>query len=283
MRCERAHPTGHAKGCMGWKSGKMKISIITVCYNAAKTIRDTCESVAAQRGVEIEHIVVDGGSADGTVREITNCELRIANEKRRGFTFKWLSERDEGLYDAMNKGIRMATGDVVGILNADDVLAEDDTLAKIAAAFGDPEIEGTYADIRFVRELGGKTVRYCSGRWFRPWMFRFAVMPAHPSVFIRRERFERYGFYSADYRICADFELLLRFIWKHRIRTRYLPLCTTVMRTGGLSTAGWRSNLRINCEDLRALKAHGCWSCLPLIYLKYLFKIWGFVFRRVDV
>ena len=267
----------------------MKISLITVCYNAEKTIADAMASVAAQQGsgigdqgsgVEIEYIVVDGGSTDGTVREIKNYELRIANEKRCGFTFRWLSEKDNGLYDAMNKGIRMATGDVVGILNADDVLAEDDTLAKIAAAFEDPEIDGTYADIRFVRELGGKTVRYCSGRWFQPWMFRFAVLPAHPSIYLRRSCFEKYGLYSLDYRICADFEMMLRLFWKHRIRTKYLPICTTVMRMGGLSTGGFKSNLAINREDLRAIRAHGYWSCMPLILCKYFFKIWGFVFRR---
>lgn len=260
----------------------MKISLITACYNAEKTIADAMESVLTQRhgDTEIEYIVVDGGSTDGTVGEITNCELRIANEKRRGFAFRWLSEKDNGLYDALNKGIRMATGDVVGILNADDVLAEDDTLAKIAAAFEDPEIDGTYADIRFVRELGGQTVRYCSGRWFRPWMFRFAALPAHPSIYLRRSCFEKYGLYSLDYRICADFEMMLRLFWKHRIRTKYLPICTTVMRMGGLSTAGFRSNMEINREDLRALRAHGYWSCMPLILCKYFFKIWGFVFRR---
>ena len=257
----------------------MKISIITVCSNAAKTIRDTLESVAAQQAVEIEHIVVDGGSTDGTVDIIKEFASKHPTIQPSKLHFRWLSEKDDGLYDAMNKGIRMATGDVVGILNADDVFDGENVLAKVARTFGE-QVDCVYGDIRFVRELGGKTVRYCTGRWFRPWMFRFAVLPAHPSVFIRRECFERYGFYSTDYRICADFELLLRFIWKHRIRTRYLPLCTTVMRTGGLSTAGLRSNLQINREDLRALRAHGCWSCLPLVYLKYLFKIWGFVFRR---
>lgn len=111
-------------------------------------------------------------------------------------------------------------------------------------------------------------------------MFRFATMPAHPSIFVRRECFEKYGGYSLDYRICADFEMMLRLFWKHRIRTKYLPLCTTVMRMGGASTGGLRSNVEINREDLRALRANGYWSCLPLIYLKYLFKIWGYVFRR---
>ena len=269
----------------------MKISLITVCWNAKKTIADAMASVAAQQGsgVEIEYIVVDGGSTDGTVREIENFAKKVEVEGRgreRMFEFRFVSEKDNGLYDAMNKGIRMATGDVVGTLNADDVLDGENVLARIASAFRDQrsgigdQIDGVYGDIRFVRELGGRTVRYCSGKWFRPWMFRLAVMPAHPSIYLRRSCFEKYGLYSLDYRVCADFEMMLRLFWKHRIRTKYLPICTTVMRMGGLSTGGIRSNLEINREDLRAIRAHGYWSCMPLILCKYFFKIWGFVFRR---
>ena len=124
------------------------------------------------------------------------------------------------------------------------------------------------------------TVRYCSAKHWRPWMFRFAAMVPHPSFYARREWFERLGMYSLDYRICADFELVLRLLGIAKLPAAYLPKCVVVMRTGGASTAGWRSNVEINREDLRALKANGVWSCLPLIYLKYLFKIWGFVFRR---
>ncbi len=125
-----------------------------------------------------------------------------------------------------------------------------------------------------------KTVRYCSAKRWRPWMFRFAAMVPHPSFYVRRECFVRLGGYSLDYRICADFELELRYLYLAKLRAAYLPECVVVMRMGGMSTAGWRSNVLINREDLRALRAHGIWSCLPLIYLKYLFKIWGFVFRR---
>jgi glycosyltransferase involved in cell wall biosynthesis len=261
------------------------------------------------------------------------------------FTFRWLSESDQGMYDAINKGIKMATGDVVGILNADDVLADDETLAHIASAFEPPEVgsqksevDCVYADIRFVKRrdvaspsqggidggcssqhlkrrdaprieppsalasLGGyaspsqgdesfssdalgelrkaETVRYCSAKRWRPWMFRFAAMVPHPSFYVRRECFERLGGYSLDYRICADFELELRYLYLAKLRAAYLPECVVVMRMGGMSTAGWRSNIVINREDLRALRANGVWSCLPLIYLKYLFKIWGFVFRK---
>jgi glycosyltransferase involved in cell wall biosynthesis len=222
------------------------------------------------------------------------------------------------MYDAINKGIKMATGDVVGILNADDVLADDETLAHIVSAFNtdsyplgtrsarrvrfpkgreppqgavttpdSSRIDAVYADIRFVREgesvaalREAKTVRYCSAKRWRPWMFRFAAMVPHPSFYVRRECFARLGGYSLDYRICADFELELRYLYLAKLRAAYLPECVVVMRMGGMSTAGWRSNIVINREDLRALRANGVWSCLPLIYLKYLFKIWGFVFRK---
>lgn len=292
----------------------MKISLVTVCYNAEKTIADAMASVASQQGlgigdwgsgVEIEYIVVDGGSTDGTVEIVRNFADNLSNlsnvSNLSNFSFRWLSEKDRGMYDALNKGIRMATGDVIGILNADDVLAEENTLARIVRLFdcSGCSIDGCYGDIRFVRgdsltqRHGGtegvagdlkdlrneKTIRYCSGKWFRPWMFRFGTQTAHPSTFFRRECFEKWGEYSLDYGMYGDFELLCRFIWKNKARMKYLPICTTVMRMGGASTDGWRTTLRINRSDLRALKANGCWSCLPLLYSRYLFKIWGFLFR----
>ena len=284
----------------------MKISLITACYNSEATIRTAIDSVLSQRGVDVEYIVVDGGSKDGTVDIIKEYADKTLNSQllTPNFTFRWLSESDKGMYDAINKGIKMATGDVVGILNADDILASDDTLAHIVAHFEERQtvenrsdlistvsnnkcIDALYADIRFVREgetvealRGAKTVRYCSAKRWRPWMFRFAAMVPHPSFYVRRECFARLGGYSLDYRICADFELELRYLYLAKLKAAYLPECVVVMRMGGMSTSGWRSNLVINREDLRALRSHGIWSCMPLIYLKYLFKIWGFVFRR---
>ena len=267
----------------------MKVSLITACYNSAATIRTCFDSVLSQQGVDLEYIVVDGGSTDGTVDIIKEYSTRSTCST----WLKYISERDRGMYDAINKGIKMATGDVVGILNADDVLASDDTLAKIATQFGErgtgngERVEAVYADIRFVREgatveelRGAKTVRYCSAAKWKPWMFRFAAMVPHPSFYVRRECFDKLGGYSLDYRICSDFELELRFLGIAKLKAAYLPECVVVMRMGGASTAGWRSNVEINREDLRALRANGVWSCLPLIYLKYLFKIWGFVFKR---
>ncbi len=266
----------------------MKITLITACYNSAATIGTAIESVLSQKGVDVEYIVVDGGSKDGTVDIIKEYSTRSTCSTR--LTFKWISEKDSGMYDAINKGIKMATGDVVGILNADDVLASDETLAHIAGLFSRVEhverVDCVYADIRFVKEgetveavRNAETVRYCSAKRWRPWMFRFAAMVPHPSFYVRRECFERLGGYSLDYRICADFELELRYLYLAELKAAYLPECVVVMRMGGMSTAGWRSNIVINREDLRALRANGVWSCLPLIYLKYLFKIWGFVFR----
>ena len=283
----------------------MKITLITACYNSVETIGTAIESVLSQKSVDVEYIVVDGGSKDGTVDIIKEYADKTLNSQllTPNFTFRWLSESDKGMYDAINKGIKMATGDVVGILNADDVLATDDTLARIAAAFQPSKqtthhsptpslldsstIDCVYADIRFVREgesvealRKAKSVRYCSAAKWRPWMFRFAAMVPHPSFYARRECFEGLGGYSLDYRICADFELELRYLYLAKLKAAYLPECVVVMRMGGMSTAGWRSNMEINREDLRALSSHGIWSCLPLIYLKYLFKIWGFVFKR---
>jgi len=268
----------------------MKVTLITACYNSAGTIRTAIESVISQKGVDVEYIVVDGGSKDGTVEVVEELSHK---ERKEGFEFKWISERDRGMYDAINKGVKMATGDIIGILNADDVLASDDTLAHIAQAFGErgtgngEQVDCVYADIRFVKEgdsvdvlRSAKTVRYCSAAGWRPWMFRFAAMVPHPSFYVRRECFDLLGGYSLDYRICADFELELRYLYLAKLKAAYLPECVVVMRMGGASTCGWRANMEINRQDLQALRSHGIWSCMPLIYLKYLFKIWGFIFKR---
>ena len=259
----------------------MKITLVTASFKSAHVLPTALESVLRQTGADFELIVVDGGSEDGTVEVLRQFEPRFAGRLR------WVSERVDGLYDALNKGIKMATGDVIGILNADDALASDDILKRVAAAFeADASLDGTFGDIRFVRDgampsrldnlRALKTARFCSGRWFRPWMFRFGTQTAHPATFFRASTFARWGNYSLDYGMYGDFELLLRFIWRHRAKMRYLPLCTTVMRLGGASTNGWRTTLAINRADLRALRDNGYWSCFLFLYARYLFKIWGF-------
>lgn len=272
----------------------MKVSVITVCYNAEKTIATAMASVAAQRVVEVEYIIVDGGSMDGTVREIEN----FANEVRGGegqgkFSFRWISEKDEGMYDAINKGVRLATGDVVGILNSDDILATDTVLCDVVRAFVEaPDVDAVYADVRFVAATeGGDSVeslrkattrRYYSAKQWRPWMHNWGYMPPHPSVYIRREVFAKLGGYRLGYRISADFELMVRYFCKTGIKARYIPQCLVVMRTGGLSTGGWRSNVRLNVENIRANRENGYFSCFLMMLPKYAFKIWEFVFPKKD-
>jgi glycosyltransferase involved in cell wall biosynthesis len=252
-----------------------RLTVVTACRNAADVIKTALASVMAQHCPHVEHLVVDGGSTDGTV-----AVLRAAESAFDG-RLHWISEPDQGLYDALNKGIRMSTGEIVGLLHADDVFAGDDVLARVAAAFEDPAVDCVFGDVRFVREPDlGRTVRYYRAAHFRPWMLRFGFMPPHPSFFARRELFERLGYYETDYRIAADYELLVRFLWRHRVRYRYLDMTTTKMRLGGMSTRSWRSNLILNREIVRGCRANGLWTALPLLTFKYLFKVFEFVNTR---
>ena len=250
----------------------MKVSLVTAAWNAAGTISATIASALAQKGVDLEYIVIDGASTDGTADIV-----REAREAAPDRDFKFVSEPDNGLYDAINKGIRMATGDIVGILNSDDVFEDDRTLADIAAAFDD-SVDSVYADIRFVR--GESTSRYYSAKRWRPWMHRFGFMPPHPSVYIRRAVFERLGMYKTDYRISADFELMVRYFCREGVRTRYLPRCVVKMSPGGLSTSGLRSKMLLNRENVRAERENGYRSCFAMMLPKYAFKVVGVLFPR---
>lgn len=245
----------------------MKISVITVAYNAAKTIRATMESVAAQRGVEVEHLVIDGGSTDGTMEIV------------RGFPCRALSERDQGMYDALNKGIALATGEVIGILNADDVFDGEDALKAVAAAFaeGGADLEAVYADVRFVRE--GRTVRYYSARAWKPWMARWGFMMPHPGVYIRRGVFARLGGYRLGYRISADFELMTRYFVKGGVRAAYLPRSLVRMLPGGMSTSGLKAMVVLNRENVRALRENGIYSNFLMMLPKYFYKVLGLFAR----
>lgn len=264
----------------------MKISLITACYNSAATIRTCFDSVLSQQGVDFEYIVVDGGSKDGTVSLIQEIELTIGNRERgignAKLTFKWLSERDEGMYDAINKGIKMATGDVVGILNADDMFESPKTLAHIASAFT-PDVDAIYADIRFVKDDLQTTSRYYSAKRWKPWMLQWGKMPPHPSVYIRRELFEKYGLYKLGYDIAADYELLIRYLRMAGIRTRYLSECVVRMRMGGKSTRGWKSFKTLNREIVRGNLENGYFCCFPMLLPKYLFKIFEFILPRLGI
>jgi len=249
----------------------MKISIITVVYNNAATIRDAIESVLKQSYADVEYIVVDGGSNDGTVDIIKSYGEKID---------KFISEKDKGLYDAMNKGIKMATGDVVGTLNSDDFFYDDKVLANIAAGFEDGQPEAVIGDIVFIRNASEDSIlrKYSSAKW-SPGRFAWGYMPAHPSFYARRDLFERFGLYKTDYQIASDYELLIRHLLVHQVKWKYLPIITTKMRLGGASTRGIKSVLTLNKEIARACRENGIYTNYFMIYSKYFFKPFEFIFK----
>jgi len=261
----------------------MKISIITACYCSAETIEQTIQSVLGQTYGDVEYIVVDGGSTDGTVGVVREYEAKFQGRMR------WISEPDEGMYDAINKGIRMATGEVIGILNADDFLLDDGVLERMAQAFLHPSSDGkrvdaVYADIRFVKEAetlealrNAQVLRYYSARRWKPWMLRWGYMPPHPGVYIRRDAYEQFGVYKLGYHIAADYELVIRFLRKNGVSMRYLDVCAVGMRIGGKSTKNWKSTLLLNREIARGNRENGYFCYLPMLVPKYLFKIFEFI------
>ena len=247
----------------------MKISIVTATYNSGKTVRDTFVSVLNQTYDNYELIVVDGGSKDDTVDILRHYEL-IFNGR-----MKWISEPDRGIYDAMNKGIAMATGDAVGFLNSDDFYSSCGILRMVASSMRNKNIDAVYGDVHYVHDNDlGKCVRYYSSRAFhRVWM-RFGFMPAHPSFYCRREVYEKYGTFDLSYKVAADFECLLRLIFLHRIRTMYLPLDFVTMRTGGASTQGFASHKQIMSDHQLAFKKNGVYSNVFMECLRYVYKIY---------
>jgi len=249
----------------------MKITIITAVYNAAQTLADAMDSVLRQTYADIEYVVVDGGSKDGSVDVVRSYEPRF------GGRMKWVSEPDHGIYDAMNKGIRMATGDVVGILNSDDYFTADDVVEQVAQTLADTQLDAVYGDIHFIRAgQPDRCVRYYSSARFHPRWLRFGFMPAHPSFYCRREVFERAGLYKTDYKIGSDYEMMVRLFRRYRIRTRYIPADFVTMRTGGASTRNVHSRLQLIQDDVRACRDNGIYTNAAMISLKFLYKIFEF-------
>lgn len=245
----------------------MKISVITVTYNSAKTLASTFDSVLRQTYPDIEYWVIDGQSTDGTL------DIIKTYEKKFGGRLHWISEPDRGIYDAMNKGIAHCTGDIVGTLNSDDYFTSDDVLQHIADHFT-PDIDAVYGDIHFIREgEPDKITRYYSSALFRPMWLRFGFMPAHPSFYLRRSLYEKHGGYSLDYKIAADYEMMVRLFHKHKLRARYLKKDFVTMRMGGVSTKNVHNRMLITREDVKACRQNGLYSNIMLISVKYLYKI----------
>lgn len=247
------------------------ISIITATFNSAKTLKDTIQSVLRQTNKDFEYLIIDGGSTDETIDIVKSYESEFSGR------LKWVSEKDQGIYDAMNKGIKMASGDVVGILNSDDYFTSDDILQIVDNAFKSHEIDAIYGDIHFIRDGNPqKCVRYYSSRMFRPFWLRFGFMPAHPSFYCKREVFEKAGLYSLDYKIGADYEMMVRLFKKYRIMSQYINKDFVTMRTGGASNNNVRSRITLINEDVKACKENGVYTNSLFVMLKFMYKIFEF-------
>lgn len=250
----------------------MKISIITATYNSAKTLRDTIHSIQSQSYPNIEYIIIDGLSTDNTVA--------IAKEYN-GLVNGLLSEPDQGIYDAMNKGIGLATGDVIGILNSDDFYAHEGVLERVAQAFQESGADAVYGDLQYVQaEQTEQIVRHWKAGSFQYKRFRYGWMPPHPTFFVRRELYEKYGLFDISFHIAADYELMLRFLYKQRATVYYIPEVLVKMRVGGMSNASFRHRLRANREDLRAWQVNGLRPYFFTTLLKPIRKIGQFNFFR---
>jgi glycosyltransferase involved in cell wall biosynthesis len=246
----------------------MKISVITVTFNCAETIARTLQSVASQTWPDVEHIVVDGASSDGT--------LAIINSYRGGLAHV-LSEPDHGIYDAMNKGLALASGDVVAFLNADDFYNDESVLERVASVMQLEELDALYGNAEFFR-TGYQDVsvrRYNSGR-FTAEKLGWGWMPAHSALFVRRYLFQRYGAFQTDYRIAGDFEFIAR-VFKHLdLRHRHLPETLVQMQLGGASTSGWRATLQLNREMLRACRSNSIPTNWFRLLMRYRLKVLEF-------
>lgn len=243
-----------------------KVSIVTVCYNSAKTIVDTLESVRSQTHPNIEHIVVDGGSDDGTMEIVADHRQSLGPV---------ISEPDNGLYDAMNKGIRMASGDIVGILNSDDFYENDEVITAIVEAFqADQTLDIVFGDVVFVTPPNLKTVsRFYHAGHFRPWKLRFGWMPPHPATFVKKAVYEQYGEYRLDMKISADYEMFVRWLVSARLNYRWLDRVIVRMRAGGVSTGGIKSSLLLNQEIVRACRENNLYTNLLMVLTKIPFKL----------
>ena len=222
-------------------------------------------SVQTQTHTDIEHIVVDGASTDGT--------LALVRAHQTG-SMKLISEPDHGIYDAMNKGVAVATGEVICFLNADDLYADAEVLSRVAARMAQEQLDALFGDVTFFRASNPQqTVRHYSSRRFRPERIAWGWMPAHPSLFLRREVYEQAGPFKIDYRIAGDFEFVARAFGKNTLRYRHIPEALVRMRIGGISTGGWRNTLVLNREVLRACLENGIQTSMLKILSKYPAKL----------
>ena len=250
----------------------LKVSIITVCYNSESTIEDTLQSVANQSYTNVEHLVIDGASTDNTV------------ELTRRYKTKVTTEPDKGIYDAMNKGIKLASGDVIGTLNADDFYIDNTVLNNVAKVFKDASVEACFADLVYVSQDGtNKIVRYWKSQDYTRELFKSGWMPAHPTFFARRNVYEKYGLFDLNYKIAADFELLFRLIEQNKIKTEYIPKVIVKMRLGGTTNKNLSNVIAQNKEIICILKKqYPDFSVLEFISKKIINRFFQFLDRPLS-
>lgn len=248
----------------------MRVTIVTVCFNAASTVESALDSVANQKNVNVEHIVVDGVSTDGTLELIKKHKDVIL-----------VSEADEGIYDAMNKGIALATGDIIGVLNADDFYKNNAVLSDVVQCFSDKTLDACYGDLVYVDQIATDViVRYWKSKPYRSELFKQGWMPAHPTFFVRKSVYERLGCFNLAYKIAADFELLFRFIEKNKIKTTYIPKVMVKMRLGGTTNASFANIITQNKEIIATLRQHyPSFSLLGFILRKLINRFSQFINR----
>jgi len=254
----------------------MKITLITATYNSFPSILEAIRSVSSPTGVELEYLVIDGGSKDQTM-EVVNASNLVT---------QIVSEPDKGIYDALNKGLRLATGDIIGFLHSDDLLASPDTLKNIVAAFNSQgsnnllQVDGVYGDLVYVgKKDTKKVIRYWKSQPFKPISLRFGWMPAHPAVFMRREVYEKHGLFDLQFKISADYDLMLRIFKDKSLNFVYLPEVITNMRVGGISNRSIKNMIQKSKEDYRAIRKNKIPHPLWVLFVKNISKIPQF-FRK---
>jgi len=250
----------------------MKISVITVCFNSKKTIENTIKSVIGQSYSDIEYIVIDGGSTDGTVDLIKRYKEKISIIK---------SEPDKGIYDAINKGISLASGKIISILHSNDIFYDEQTLTKVHKYFNDhSDLKVLLSDIAFKKNLMKKnTLRYYSSKSFKPWMLRIGFSPPHTSSFITKQTYEKIGFYDTSFKIAGDFEFFIRCFLKERTSYMISNQCSVIMSPGGLSGRNYKSYLISSLEINKALKENGFYSNILLTFIRFPLKLIQFLVK----
>jgi glycosyltransferase len=242
----------------------MKVSIITAVFNGRNTIEDCMKSFLLQSHKNVEYIIIDGGSTDGTLDLIRNYKDKIT---------QLVSEPDKGIYDALNKGIRLASGDIVGFLHADDLYAHKDVIKTVADVIKVQNVDSCYGDLLYVNKNNlNKIIRYWESSPYQYGKFKSGWMPPHPTFFVKREIYDRYGSFNTDFRIAADYELMLRFLVKYRISTQYIPDVLIKMRLGGVSNRSLKNLAIKSSEDYKAWKINNLNGGLFTVLLKNLSK-----------